>query len=74
MLLLVFGLLWGNLLIVFCFFTSTFFSQTRTSSIIGYLLAIIGVGVSNLLNLSIFLGDRPPFWYAHKEDACLGVR
>ena len=61
-LLVIFSVLWGNALISFCFFLATFFSQTRTASIVGYLLSIVGVGVSTLLNFTVFLADAPPVW------------
>ena len=61
-LLILFFALWGNAMISLSFLLATFFSQTRSASIVGYLLAIVGVGVANLLNISVFLAARPPAW------------
>ena len=46
-----------------CCLLATLFSRARTASVVGYLIVIVAVGVSNLLNSSVFLGMTPPLWY-----------
>lgn len=62
-LLIIYLFLWGNVLISLCFLFSTFFSKSRTASVAGYLIVIISVVVSNLLNTSVFLAKFPPWYY-----------
>ena len=62
-LLLVVMLVWGHALIAMCCLLATLFSRARTASVVGYLIVIVAVGVSNLLNSSVFLGMTPPLWY-----------
>jgi len=62
-LLIIMFLLWGHALIGLCFLLSTFFSKARTASVVGYLIVIISVGISNLLNSTAFLTSTPPIWY-----------
>ena len=62
-LLIIYLFLWGNVLVSLCFLLSTFFSKSRTASVAGYLIVIISVNVSNLLNSSVFLGTFPPWYY-----------
>ncbi|XP_065901246.1 ABC transporter A family member 9-like isoform X2 [Dysidea avara] len=55
---------WGHALVVLGFFFSNIFQRPRTATVVGYLIVIIGVIVSQLLSgLNIFAVDEtPPFF------------
>ncbi|KCV69346.1 hypothetical protein H696_03778 [Fonticula alba] len=56
-------LLWGHALVCLSFLFSTLLTNSKTATMIGYLIVIIGVSSSNLLNLTVFLETSPPFLY-----------
>ncbi|KAN0029592.1 hypothetical protein ACTA71_007723 [Dictyostelium dimigraforme] len=61
MFLFLFG--WGNSMITFSFFLSTFFKKTRAASIFGYFLVIIAVNLNSILSFQVFKNSIPPVPY-----------
>ncbi|KAM9956625.1 hypothetical protein ACTFIR_003351 [Dictyostelium discoideum] len=54
---------WGNSMITFSFFLSTFFKKTRAASIFGYFLVIIAVNLNSILSYQVFKDSTPPVPY-----------
>ncbi|KAK5583708.1 hypothetical protein RB653_005306 [Dictyostelium firmibasis] len=54
---------WGNSMITFSFFLSTFFKKTRAASIFGYFLVIIAVNLNSILSFQVFKDSTPPVPY-----------
>eukprot|EP01113_Clastostelium_recurvatum_P037192 TRINITY_DN5407_c1_g1_i1.p1 TRINITY_DN5407_c1_g1~~TRINITY_DN5407_c1_g1_i1.p1 ORF type:complete len:917 (-),score=122.67 TRINITY_DN5407_c1_g1_i1:648-3347(-) len=54
---------WGHAQIALAILLSTFFSKTRTASIISYLLVLIGVVLNLVLSSRVWVGRGPPLYY-----------
>ena len=59
-LILIVFILWGLVQIPLSFFLSTMYNRTRTSSIMGYLIVILGVITSLILNSALYSTDEMP--------------